>query len=221
MTLGEILFDQRSEAALLQRMCQARCWAYILHIKYEGVGCNKTVVFIPSHSWMDLWLVIFRPDWFQVLGCSVLSFGWCFRSGVSGSSPKPEPTLGCSDSTFGYQIGEPKASRNGLKVFLAAHFVHLSASLKVMNIFHVTFQTQVQTKPFPPRHWSQLRNKSTRSWPSNLPHDRMAPTFFRSTLHQVHLEQGGKENAEVERMGILEGLGWESLSTRQIWRGMP
>jgi len=39
-----IHFDQRSEAALLQRMCQARCWAQKTpDIKHEVVGCNKKV----------------------------------------------------------------------------------------------------------------------------------------------------------------------------------
>ena len=87
----------------------------------------------------------------------MLSFGWCFRSGVSASSPKPEPTFGCSDSTFGRQIGEPKASRTGLKVFLAAHlkniwmqYHNIAASYPSQSHEHLWhFKTQVQTKPFP------------------------------------------------------------------------
>ena len=161
---------------------------------------------------MDFWLVIFCT---RLIPSSrwgpMLSFRWCFRSGGSASSPKPEPTFGCSDSTFWHQIGEPKASRTGLKVFLAAHlknilmqYHNIAASYTSQSHEHLWhFKTQVQTKTIP---------RLPSCWPSNFARD----IFSGSPGARWQREcWGGK------RMGILEGLGWESISVRQIWRGMP
>lgn len=109
---------------------------------------------------MDFWLVIFCT---RLIPSSrwgpMLSFRWCFRSGGSASSPKPEPTFGCSDSTFWHQIGEPKASRTGLKVFLAAHlknilmqYHNIAASYTSQSHEHFSCdisKPKCKQKPFP------------------------------------------------------------------------
>ena len=142
---------------------------------------------------MDFWLVIFCT---RLIPSSrwgpMLSFRWCFRSGGSASSPKPEPTFGCSDSTFWHQIGEPKASRTGLKVFLAAHLKNI-----LMQYHNIAASYPSQSH----EHFScDISKPKCKQKP--FPQDYPA----REICFQVHLEQGGKENAEVEK-------GWE------VWKG--
>ena len=212
-----IHFDQRSEAALLQRMCQARCWAQKKpDIKHEVVGCNRKVgfyTFAPLHLWMDFWLVIFCTRWIPSSRWGpMLSFGWCFRSGGSASSPKPEPTFGCSDSTFWHQIGEPKASRTGLKVFLATHLKNI-----LMQYHNIAASYTSQSHEHFSCDISKPKCKQNHS-----PKTTQLLTFQICQREIFSGSPGARWQRECwggKRMGILEGLGWESISVRQIWRG--